>query len=66
MTEEKRPTTRRGFLVGLLAGVGAIAAVGGGAKKAEASLKVGSKEIPSSVLYRRTRETERYYKTLYY
>ncbi len=66
MSEEKTASTRRGFLVGLLAGVGAIAALGGGAKKAVASARGGAKGIPDPILYRRTEEAVRYYKTLYY
>lgn len=66
MAEEKRITTRRGFLVGLLTGAGALAAMAGRAKEAGASPKVGSKQIPDPVLYRRTKEAVRYYRTLYY
>lgn len=65
MSEENKASTRRGFLVGLLAGIGAIAAMGGGAKEAGASPQAGSKKVPDPILFRRTRETIRYYKTLY-
>jgi hypothetical protein len=57
--------SRRKFLVGMLTGAGAatiaVASVGKGGEKAATS------ETPLSgpILYHRTAETERYYKTLY-
>ncbi|MBI3126418.1 MAG: hypothetical protein HYZ11_02300 [Candidatus Tectomicrobia bacterium] len=65
MSEEKKESTRRGFLLGLLAGVGAIAAFGGAAKGSAAPGPSGAKRPHDPVLYRRTEEAERYYRTLY-
>ena len=62
MTDESKATSRRGFLVGMLAGVGAVAAMGGGAKEAAASAAKEGKGEP--ILYRKTEETARYYRTL--
>jgi hypothetical protein len=62
-TENKHsgPTaTRRNVLVGLVAGVGASAALLGNAKAQEKSAPAQS----GPVLFKRTAETERYYKTL--
>jgi hypothetical protein len=61
--ETKRPATqasRRGFLTGLFAGVGATAAVLAGKAKAQGAKSTGS----GPVLFHRTAETERYYKTV--
>lgn len=65
MSEEKKASTRRGFLLGLLAGAGAIAAIGTASKEAVAVAKPGVKQPHEPILYRRTEETERYYRTLY-
>lgn len=62
MTDESKVTSRRGFLVGMLAGVGAVAAIGGGAKEAAASPVKDGKHDP--ILFRKTEETARYYRTL--
>lgn len=61
---EKKATTRRNFFLGLFAGAGALA-VAGGAKKAEASQKAGPGQIPDPILFKRSKESDRYYKTLY-
>ncbi len=63
MTEDKK-TTRRGFFAGLLAGAGALAVLGG-AKKASAAQLSGSNQTAEPILFRRTEESDRYYKTLY-
>jgi hypothetical protein len=59
---------RRNFLVGLLTGAGVVAAVAG-ANRPIAARPAGAEpsESPSAdpVLYRRTEEAERYYRTLY-
>ena len=55
---------RRRFLVGLLTGAGVAMAVGLLPKKAKA--EVGTKKGPEPILYRRTKDVERYYRTLYY
>jgi hypothetical protein len=52
---------RRGFFAGLLAGVG-IAALAAGARKVRAAAPKGRS---GPVLYRRTEETERYFKTMF-
>jgi len=64
----KKPikASRRGFLAGLVGGAGAVAAATAMAKSPTPSK---APEAPTSakgpVLYRRTEEVERYYKTLY-
>jgi hypothetical protein len=59
---------RRTFLAGLLTGGGVAAGLGAAASKA-ASLKAETAKPAASphptVLYRRTEETERYYRSLY-
>jgi len=62
-TQSKRggpSATRRGVLVGLAVGVGATAAL---LPKADAQEK-GAQGGSGPVLFKRTKETERYYKTL--
>lgn len=61
---EKKTTTRRNFFLGLLAGAGAIA-VAGKAKEAQASRKADPNHVPDPILFRRSKESDRYYKTLY-
>jgi len=57
---------RRTFLAGLLTGAGAAAAFGAAPKKAAAKKTLTRGEPTAEpILYRRTREAERYYKTLY-
>ena len=67
-TTKMKGSDRRNFLVGLLtsAGVAAVAlgAMGGGGKKALKREEQGTDQA-EPVLYRRTAESERYYKTLY-
>jgi hypothetical protein len=53
---------RRSFLKGLLTGVGVAVALGMVPKRAAAQKKPG---VPDPILYRRTEETEKYYRTLY-
>ena len=53
---------RRSFLKGLLTGAGVAVALGMVPKKAAAQKKPG---VPDPILYRRTEETEKYYRTLY-
>jgi len=53
---------RRSFLKGLLTGAGVAVALGMGPKKAAAQKKPG---VPDPILYRRTEEVEKYYKSLY-
>lgn len=57
---------RRGFLTGMLSGLGVTALALTARAKAPSST-VQPKADPSKdpILYRRTAETERYYKTLY-
>ena len=58
-------SSRRGFLRGILLGAGAVAAMG--VSKAKAAAKpFGKKNVaPEPILFRRTEEAERYYRTLY-
>ncbi|MGI0037108.1 MAG: twin-arginine translocation signal domain-containing protein [Nitrososphaera sp.] len=53
---------RRSFLKGLLTGAGVAVALGMVPKKAAAQKKPGLRD---PVLYRRTEEVEKYYRTLY-
>ena len=53
---------RRSFLKGLLTGAGVAVALGMVPKKAAAQKKPG---VPDPILYRRTEEVEKYYKSLY-
>jgi len=53
---------RRSFLKGLLTGAGVAVALGMVPKKAAAQKKPG---VPDPILYRRTEEVEKYYRTLY-
>jgi hypothetical protein len=68
MSQAKKSVARRTFLVGLLTGAGAAAALGSIPKKAAAKkdkelARAGAASQP--ILYRRTQDVERYYKTLY-
>lgn len=58
---------RRGFLFGMLTGVGAAALVTGiRGGKSEAKEKAPEQKPSEPILYRRTPEIEKYYKTLEY
>ncbi len=62
-TESRKPGVgRRGFLAGLAAGLG-IAALAIRGRKVQATPTKQQKSGP--VLYRRTAETDRYFKSLY-
>jgi hypothetical protein len=66
MSQRKKPLGRRTFLVGLLTGAGVAGALAAAPRRAAAR-----KEPPRTgatagmILYRRTKEAERYYRTLY-
>lgn len=63
MKKNQNQSSRRGFLTGILAGVGvATAAVAAGSSKAKAQPEGDTPRGP--VLYHRSAETERYFKTL--
>lgn len=68
MKRQRRAVGRRTFLAGLLTGGGVAAGLGAAAGKA-APGKAGTPEqatpADAPVLYRRTEEAERYYRTLY-
>jgi hypothetical protein len=66
MSQRKKSLGRRTFLVGLMTGAGVAVALGATPKKAAAK-KQPAKSVAGfePVLYRRTKEAERYYKTLY-
>ncbi len=64
MTESKKPA-RRTFLAGLLTGAGAVAALSRGARPAAARAEAPAPAPAAPVLYRRTEDVERYYRTLY-
>jgi hypothetical protein len=53
---------RRTFLKGLLTGAGVAVALGMVPKKAAAQTKKG---MPDPILYRRTEDVEKYYRSLY-
>ena len=65
---QTKGSDRRNFLVGLLTGAGvaavAMGAMAGGGKKNLRREEQGADQA-EPVLYRRTAEAERYYKTLY-
>ena len=65
MRERRRESGRRKFLKGLLTGAGVAAALGMTGKKAAAAPKPKKPSIREPILYRRTKDVERYYKTLY-
>lgn len=58
-------SSRRKFLKGLLTGAGATAALGMTGKKARAAPNPKKPSTQEPILYRRTKDVERYYKTLY-
>lgn len=68
MSKRKDAKGRRTFLVGLLTGAGVVAALGAAVPRKASG---GKEETPPTkgavepVLYRRTEEAERYYRTLY-
>lgn len=68
MSQEKKPLGRRSFLMGVITGGGLVAAIAGLPRKVTAKRNVESREGESAepVLYQRTAEAERYYRTLYY
>jgi hypothetical protein len=65
--ENKKSSGRRGFLKGVLVAAGATSATMLTAGKALAKSEgmIGSDTSKGPILYRRTEEAERYYKTLY-
>lgn len=64
MRQKNSDSGRRKFLKGLLTGAGVTAGLAlAGKKKAVAAPKKSSSREP--ILYRRTKDVERYYKTLY-
>jgi len=64
--EKKKPAGRRHFLVGVLTGAGVAAALGTAARAATGREPVsGTAPTEEPILYRRTEEAERYYRTLY-
>jgi len=65
MSQRKKAVGRRTFLVGLLTGGGVVAALGATPRKATAKKELTQGGSVGPILYRRTKEAERYYKTLY-
>lgn len=67
MSDAKQAAGRRNFLVGLLTGAGVVAAVSATPPSAAAKKEPTSAAPPPSetILYRRTEDVERYYRTLY-
>jgi hypothetical protein len=66
MSQAKKPVGRRTFLVGLLSGAGVVGALSATPRGATAK-KQPAKTGPAAgmILYRRTKDAERYYRTLY-
>jgi gas vesicle protein len=64
-TDKSTGQPRRTFLAGVLAGVGGAAALLSAPKRARAAAKTPTVPAQGPILYRRTKEAERYYKTLY-
>jgi hypothetical protein len=64
--EKKKDSSRRGFLRGALVAAGATSAtlLTAGTAVGKAG-KIASDKSDGPILYRRTEESERYYKTLY-
>lgn len=56
---------RRKFLAGFLAGIGGAAAVLSIPKRARGAVTKPTGVAKGPILYRRTEDTERYYRTLY-
>ncbi len=66
MSEQKKPAGRRRFLFGLLTGAGAAAALSSATQTATAKPETAAAPTePQPILYRRTEESERYYRSLY-
>jgi len=65
MSEKRSESGRRKFLKGLLTGAGVTAALGMTGKKAAAVTKPKKPSTREPILYRRTEDVERYYRTLY-
>ncbi len=65
MGKENKTSNRRNFLWGLVAGVGAATVAMASVGKASSKPGKAAKKAAGPVLYRRTAESERYYKTLY-
>ncbi|GIX46345.1 MAG: hypothetical protein KatS3mg131_0556 [Candidatus Tectimicrobiota bacterium] len=63
-SQEGQP--RRTFLAGLLAGASAAAALLAAPRRARAARQTPTISARGPILYRRTAEAERYYRTLYY
>ena len=64
--ENEKGSGRRGFLKGVLVAAGATSAtILTGCPTARAEGTIGSDTSKGPILYRRTEEAERYYKTLY-
>lgn len=68
MSEDKKsrkPAGRRNFLVGLLTGAGATAAISAAPHAAATKEKAAEAPPSAPVLYSRTEDTQRYYRSLY-
>ena len=65
MKNKPAVASRRNFLFGLLAGTGAATAALAAAGNAKAKSPTLAQPEQGPVLYRRSEEAERYYKTLY-
>lgn len=66
MSQGRKSLGRRTFLAGLLTGAGVAAAVSAAPRKVAAKKEAGpAASAAAPVLYRRTKDAERYYRTLY-
>jgi hypothetical protein len=67
MSQGKKSVARRTFLAGVFTGAGILTAFSVAAPKKAVARKVADQSgtARDPILYRRTKETERYYRTLY-
>ena len=65
MGKENKASSRRNFLWGIVAGIGTATVAMASVGKANSKPGKAAKKPTGPVLYRRTAESERYYKTLY-
>ncbi len=66
MSQAKKPLGRRSFIAGLLTGAGAVGAMVAIPRKATGKKEGPRDEVATGpILYRRTEDVERYYRTLY-
>lgn len=65
MSQSRKSVGRRTFLVGLLTGAGVVGALSATPRGVAAKKEPRRGPAAGMILYRRTEETKRYYRTLY-